>query len=117
MSDAFNRLPEDRRRQITDHARQLVRDSAVEMALVRWVAMLICEAGHQASRKADARIEALEAEVARLRAALTEIADRHIPDQPAGFGGDELEWAQRQHGSLRAIARAALNAPDPKAGG
>ena len=108
MSDAFNRLPEDRRRQITDHARQLVRDSAVEMALVRWVAMLICEAGHQASRKADARIEALEAEVAHMRAALVRIAD--LTQHNMGMTAAEEACVYRE-------CCAALNTPDPKAGG
>lgn len=46
--------------------------------------------------------------VAGLEAALREISDRHIPDQPASYGGDELEWAVRQHVDLRRIARAAL---------
>lgn len=50
----------------------------------------------------------LRAEVERLRGALEEIRDRHIPDQPSGFGGDELEWATRQHHALRHIAREAL---------
>ena len=49
-------------------------------------------------------------DVAALVEALREISDRHIPDQPAAFGGDELEWAVRQHRALRAIARAALAA-------
>ena len=56
----------------------------------------------------EAAYLALADENARLRAALAEISDRHIPDQPAAFGGDELQWAQRQHGQLRALARAAL---------
>lgn len=46
--------------------------------------------------------------VAGLEAALSEISNRHIPDQPAAYGGDELEWAVRQHTELRKIARAAL---------
>ncbi|SMC41298.1 hypothetical protein SAMN06297251_10295 [Fulvimarina manganoxydans] len=59
------------------------------------------------------RAEAAEAAVERLREALTEISERHIPDQPAAYGGDELSWAQRQHGGLRQIARSALS-PDAK---
>lgn len=47
-------------------------------------------------------------EVATLVEALREIFNRHIPDQPASFGGDEAEWATRQHTELRRIARAAL---------
>lgn len=56
----------------------------------------------------EAAYLALVEENAWMRKALVEISDRHIPDQPAAFGGDELQWAQRQHGQLRAIARAAL---------
>ena len=55
-----------------------------------------------------AKGEALRARVAELESALAEIAERHIPDQPAAYGGDELDWAQRQHTSLRVIARKAL---------
>lgn len=47
-------------------------------------------------------------DVAALVEALVEISDRHIPDQPAAYGGDEADWAQRQHTALRSIARAAL---------
>ena len=46
--------------------------------------------------------------VAGIEAALQEIGNRHIPDQPAAYGGNELEWAIRQHTELRRIARAAL---------
>lgn len=73
------------------------------------------DARDEANARRIARLPDLEAaylaladENARLRAALAEISDRHIPDQPAAFGGDELQWAQRQHGQLRALARAAL---------
>lgn len=44
-----------------------------------------------------------------MRAALQEIADSHIPDQPAAAGGDDLVWAQRHVGKLRGIALAALS--------
>mgnify|MGYP003382873307 CR=1 FL=1 len=40
--------------------------------------------------------------------ALETIASLHIPDMPAHFGGDELEWAQRHVASLRRIATEAL---------
>lgn len=46
----------------------------------------------------------------KLVEALSTIADRHIPDQPAACGGDERDWAVRQHTVLRSIARAALAA-------
>jgi hypothetical protein len=45
---------------------------------------------------------------AELLAALKAIADYHIPDCPTHFTGDELAWAQRQHGHLRGLARAAI---------
>jgi hypothetical protein len=65
------------------------------------------------------KLKAVEAQIAAITAtpapdvsglleALREISDRHIPDQPAAYGGDEADWAQRQHTALRAIARAAL---------
>lgn len=40
--------------------------------------------------------------------ALQEIADSHIPDQPAASPGDELYWAQRHVGTLRGIAQRAI---------
>jgi len=54
------------------------------------------------------RIEALEAENARLRAALEEIRDRHIPDQPLADDSDEATYARKHHSSLRAMAAASL---------
>ena len=53
-------------------------------------------------------VAALKAENERLRGALGEIDRRYIPDQPAGYGGDELAWVQRHVGTLRGIARTAL---------
>lgn len=50
----------------------------------------------------------LEAKLAEAVEALREITGRHIPDCPASFGGDELEWAVRQHTALRATARTTL---------
>ena len=46
--------------------------------------------------------------VAGLEAALERIMDRHIPDQPAAYGGDELAWVTRQYKELRHIAITAL---------
>lgn len=41
--------------------------------------------------------------------ALQEIADSHIPDQPAAFGGmDDATWAKRHVGRLRGVALAAI---------
>jgi len=45
---------------------------------------------------------------AELLAALRKIDEAHIPDCPAHFAGDELEWAQRHVARLRGIARAAI---------
>lgn len=56
----------------------------------------------------------LAAEVVRLREALADIAGRHIPDQPAAYGGDESQWATRQHTELRRRARQALDADGAK---
>jgi len=53
-------------------------------------------------------LTATGAKLAEAVEALREITGRHIPDCPASFGGDELEWAVRQHTALRAIARTTL---------
>ena len=47
-------------------------------------------------------------EIARLRAALADIRDQHIGDQPAALNLPEVDWARRCHGHLRQMARAAL---------
>ena len=52
--------------------------------------------------------DGLEEKLATAMEALREITGRHIPDCPASFGGDELEWAVRQHTALRATARTTL---------
>jgi hypothetical protein len=59
---------------------------------------------------AKAEIDEREAEAVTIGflAALQEIADSHIPDQPAHDAGDELSWAQRHVGKLRGIALLAL---------
>lgn len=56
-----------------------------------------------------------DAEIERLREALTEIANRHIGDQPAADGGTEADWAVRNHTALRSIACTALANPEGKA--
>jgi len=60
----------------------------------------------------DDLIRALRASEAaamdRVTAALEIAKTRHIPDQPAAYGGSELEWAQRQYASLRRDIIAAL---------
>lgn len=48
-------------------------------------------------------------EMDRLRAALEEISDRHVPDQPSCLDIDEADYIQRQHTELRRMARAALD--------
>lgn len=47
-----------------------------------------------------------------LGAALEEIRDSHLPDQPASDGGDEYDWAVRHISTLRRKAKAALAAGD-----
>jgi uncharacterized membrane protein YccC len=48
-------------------------------------------------------------EIGRLKTALQEIADQHIPSQPMALAEmSELEWALRQYRNLRKIARDAL---------
>lgn len=65
--------------------------------------------------KAQASLASYKEEVERLRGALETIANLHIPDQPAHFGGDELEWAQRHVGTLRRLAIEALTKETPYA--
>ncbi len=57
-----------------------------------------------------ARIERAEARVKALEEALVSIHNYHIPDMPSYYHGDDLSWAQRQHGEIRRRARAALEA-------
>ena len=49
-----------------------------------------------------------KAEIERLRAALREISERHVPDQPSCLDIDEADYIRRHHTELRRIARAAL---------
>lgn len=60
------------------------------------------------AKAAEASLASYKEEVERLRGVLETIANLHIPDQPAHFGGDELEWAQRHVGTLRRLATEAL---------
>jgi len=65
-----------------------------------------------ALRSLAAERDALQAENARLRAALHEIECSHIPDQPAAFEHSDLDWARLHVGKLRSIARVALGEKD-----
>lgn len=53
-------------------------------------------------------LASMKARVAALEAALTEIRDRHIPDQPSALDIDEDVYLKRQYAELRRIASAAL---------
>ena len=63
-------------------------------------------------RFANAHLIALAPDLAaallKAEEALEEIADRHIPDQPAALDISEAEYARRQHTELRRTARATL---------
>jgi len=72
-------------------------ESETERRTKMLAAREFCEGWFQAMERA-----------AILRSALSEIAERHIPDQPAAYGGTELDWAVRQYAALRATASAAL---------
>lgn len=52
----------------------------------------------------------LRAHAEAMAEALEGIGDRHIPDCPAYFGGDEYDWVVRQYAVLRRIASDALTA-------
>ena len=58
--------------------------------------------------KLRADLAEAQAKIARLTNALEEIADRHIPDQPAALDISEAEYVRRQHTELRRTARATL---------
>ena len=61
-----------------------------------------------ARNEAENKLEAAQAEVARLREALEEIERGHIPSMPMTEVVDELTWVQMWVGNLRKIARLAL---------
>ena len=66
-------------------------------------------AGHKTAL--DAACEAVAKPYAlmnELLEALQEIADAHLPSQPAASGLDDLSWAMRHIGRLRGIAMAAV---------
>jgi hypothetical protein len=44
----------------------------------------------------------------RLEAALQEIADRHVPDQPAAYDVPRVDYLAMQYSAIRALARTAL---------
>ena len=88
----------------TINARRIARVPQLE----QWVLDLSA----QLTASEAARVGA-EARVGELEAAMCEISARHIPDQPAAYSGDELEWAVRQHTELRRTARAALKGAKP----
>lgn len=49
MSDAWNKLPPEKRRKLHDDAKALVEGSIIETAAARFIAMLICEAAEIAA--------------------------------------------------------------------
>lgn len=64
-----------------------------------------------ALKVAEARDDGFEQSrevIRKLRAALQEIVDRHIPDQPAAVDVDELTWAKMHVEKLCGIAAKAL---------
>ena len=46
--------------------------------------------------------------VEEMQAALQEIADRHVPDQPAAYDVSRVDYLAMQYSAIRALARAAL---------
>ncbi len=60
-----------------------------------------------------ADVAVLVASAERLRDALEEIRDRHVPDQPAAVGRSREEWVETCHTKLRIIARKALEDDKP----
>ena len=64
-------------------------------------------------READAHLfvqaDALKRDNARMVEALREIAEAHLPDQPAADGRTERDWAMMHIGKLRHWALNAIN--------
>lgn len=54
------------------------------------------------------KVEELTGDVERLRAALQDIADAHVPDQPAADGADERTYVMQHVGRLRGMAMCTL---------
>jgi len=52
-------------------------------------------------------IEKTDARIAELEAALKDISERHIPDQPSACGLDEIDYVRKHYAELRRAARAA----------
>lgn len=69
---------------------------------------------NSSSAAEDAMIRALPKVIAALsrakemEVALQEIADRHVPDQPAAYDVPEADYIRKHHMELRMIARSAL---------
>lgn len=61
------------------------------------------------------RTLAAEVRESELRIALRQIADRHVPDQPASSEYTELQWAYRHVRTLRRIALDAIETNKAKA--
>jgi hypothetical protein len=74
---------------------------------------------NSSSSAEDAMIRALPKVVVALKraddmaAALEEISNRHIPDQPAAYDVPRADYLATQYSTLRAIARAALSGGKP----
>lgn len=117
--DATKRYPYSQaveRQQEWDAAREALRARLAETDALRAKVAEEHAAGFAVSAEFErmrVRAEAAEAEVARLRETLTEIRDRHIPDQPAALDIPELDYVRRQYAELRSMAWTALKgAPD-----
>jgi|JI10StandDraft_1071094.scaffolds.fasta_scaffold1673053_2 hypothetical protein len=67
-------------------------------------------AAEDAMIRAIPKVIAALARAAEMEGALQEIADRHVPDQPAAYDVPRADYIAAQYSTLRAIARTALSA-------
>lgn len=65
-------------------------------------------AAEDAMIRAMPKVIAALSRAAEMEAALQEIADRHVPDQPSAYDIPEADYIRKHHMELRLIARAAL---------
>ncbi len=62
-----------------------------------------------------AQLAEARSELTQMRDGLTEIANRHVPDQPMADGSDEASYIRKHHTILRVMARDLLERSKPDA--
>lgn len=91
--------------ELTGPRRMIVTRAADNLTSLRAQLAAMTDCANDWTRRAGAASR----RVAELEAALREIRDRHIPDQPSALDIDEDVYLKRQYAELRRIAAVALN--------